>query len=95
MPPDLQTLWAITKTVIGALGGFAGLTKIMEWIFSGPKLVGEVRQLIVGNVERSGTRIGTHVMMHMYLVNKRINPISLKAFAVFAKLDGKWTQGEM
>lgn len=97
MHSPLETLWTLTKAVIGALGGFAGLTKIFEWLFQGPKIVGEARQIVIGDYSdaKSGARIGTHVMVNLYTVNKRIQPITVKDIRVFAKISGQWKEGQL
>jgi hypothetical protein len=77
---NLHLLWTIVKTIVGGLGGFAGLTKIFEWIFSGPKIIGEVESIITAHSTITPTgEDGVTVFAQMYAVNKRISPTTPSA----------------
>lgn len=78
------------------------MTKILEWIFRGPKITGSMRQVITAHaITYTGTGtntreyIGAHVLLHVYMVNRRIAPTTIKSFYVFAKIGGKWVKAQL
>jgi hypothetical protein len=99
--PYLHTGWTWLVRVLVALGGFSGLTKILEWIFRGPRITGSLRQVstgnfyVVGDNTNSMKYVGAHILLHVYVVNRRISPTTIKSFYVYAKLKGKWIRGTL
>lgn len=90
--PYLELSWTAVKWILTSLGGFAGVTKIFEWIFSGPKITGSVEHTVSG----SGTvkeESGAMLFLLIYLVNKRVNPTTVRAFFVSAKVHNRWVLG--
>ena len=69
------------------------MTKIIEWLLKGPKIIGEIEQnVLVDSVRPDGTPI-THLFLQMYLVNKRVDPTTIKTFRISANINGTWTKG--
>jgi len=46
---DWHGLWIVAKWSVSALGGVAGVTKIFEWFFRGPKIYGEIEWVMAGD----------------------------------------------
>lgn len=94
MQPHLQFFWTWIVRVFIGLGGLAGINKIYEWLLRGPKIVGEIQSTIIGSLVRTSdnAEVGGHVLALIYLVNKRINPATIKNFELSAKIDGRWVK---
>jgi hypothetical protein len=92
--PDIHILWASLKAILSILGGFAGVTKIIEWLFSGPKIIGDGEQIIYVDFRdgATGKHMGTAILALMYAVNKRITPTTIRGMNSFIKINGNWKQ---
>ena len=67
------------------------MTKILEWtVLNKPKLIGEVRQIVWGDMIEKNCFKGTNLVLHFYIVNQRMSPITIKRYALKAKLGGQW-----
>jgi hypothetical protein len=94
MAPYSQLLWTWIVRIFVTLGGFAGMTKILEWLFSSPKIIGEVEQVIIATeTDPDSGKSGALLLLLLYIVNKRIRPTTIRGFKSFVKLDGKWVEG--
>jgi hypothetical protein len=73
------------------------VTKIIEWLISGPKLTGGIEQVVTGTISSSASNsyLGAHVMLNVYVVNRRIKPTTVKGFEVFARINGEWKRAEL
>jgi hypothetical protein len=65
-----------------ALGGMAGVAKILEWVMSGPKIKCFWEADVVGDVvgttaDGAAKVLGTHIMVLVDAVNVRMKPISI------------------
>lgn len=86
---DPNDLWVWFKAISIPLGGFAGVMKVIELFLNRPKIIGEVELFVGGRVTKGGTVAGAHLMMLVYLVNKRIRPTTVKAWHLEVSKDGK------
>jgi hypothetical protein len=89
MGPYAQVLWTWIIRIFITLGGFAGVTKILEWLFSGPKIIGEIEQTVFATVSENGSVIGAHIMLQVYLVNKRIRPTTVRGWRLTVEIESK------
>jgi hypothetical protein len=95
--PYIETVQYWLVRIFIGLGGIAGMSKIIEWLTRGPKIIGEVENRIFGDERKAdGTLVGANLLLQLYLVNKRISPVTVRGFAVSLKPpNGKWTSGSM
>ncbi len=93
LPTYLESAWTVGKAIVAGLGGVAGIAKIKDWFFSGPKIVGQVEQKVSGKVVQDGNPNGCALFLLIYLVNKHVQPITIKGFTISALLDGRWVEG--
>jgi hypothetical protein len=94
--PYLGFAWTAIKAIFLTLGGFAGVTKILEWMFRGPKIIGEVEQKITGTENYPGGKpSATILVLQLYLVNVRVQPATVRGIIIKAKLaSGEWIVGQ-
>ena len=86
--------WHYIQASLAALGGFAGIVRIIEWIRSGPKLWGEIEVRITGTWHNEANQpIGASLFLLVYVVNKRLEPVTIRGFEIWAKSRGKWKKG--
>lgn len=71
-----------------ALGGFAGIMRVIEWLLDKPKLIGSVDQYIGGSISQAGAPVGAHLMLLVYLVNKRMRPTTVKEWGLTVAVGG-------
>jgi hypothetical protein len=96
LDPTLQFVWTWTVRAFVTLGGFAGVTKIIEWLFSGPRIIGEeLQRVTAGESAPDGTYVVAALLMNLYLVNRRLRPITIRGFKLHAQVSGKWKEAEM
>lgn len=89
--------WKAIQGIFLALGGFAGVSKIFEWLFRGPRIIGEVEQRALGTMHdlKSQEFKGTLMVVQYYLVNTRVQPTTIRGMKIEARLSsGEWIQAE-
>jgi hypothetical protein len=96
MEHHLHSAWEVIKAIVVTLGGLAGVIKIFEWLFSGPKIIGRVEQTMSADEKKpDGSHVGAAFFYLIYLVNKRVDPTTIQGFEISAKVGDKWVVGRV
>jgi hypothetical protein len=79
------------------LGGFAGMTKIIEWFLNRPKIIGEIENTTVASLHsnKDNSFIASMLLLHLYIVNKRAMPTTIRNWEAYVKVEGEWIKGEI
>jgi hypothetical protein len=91
--PTLNHAWSLLLQLFALLGGATGIMKIIEWLLSKPKIIGQVERTIitgyVRNLPDGSNESGTHFLLLVYLTNGRIKPTTIRTFELVVEIDGK------
>lgn len=96
---DKEAIKAIGDWIVfifALLGGATGILRISEWLFSRPKIIGEIEQSAIGTARRGtdNTLVGAHLMLQVYIVNARLKPTTIKGWHLKARVKGKGNRAE-
>ncbi len=73
------------------LGGIAFIKQVIDWVKRGPKLIGDVDSLLLGNGRGPDGSPGVFAMVSMYLVNARTDPTTVRGWGMkVSKGTRKW-----
>jgi hypothetical protein len=78
------------------LGGLAFIKQIYDWSQRNPRLIGDIEMIITGReLTPAGNYVDAHVMLAVYVVNRRIKPTTVRGMAAYAHIGGDWKRGTM
>lgn len=88
----LRDIWRLFVT----LGGLAFIKQIYDWTQRNPRLIGDIELIITGReITPLGNYVGAHVMLEVYVVNRRIKPTTVRGTAVYARVGEEWKLATM